>query len=295
VNEPTPAAAAPRFDAVPYRSAGSSPFGGTLLLFAGLAIAGLAVGLIASLVAQVLYLVVIFPIVMGLLVGGAGAVLVKRGKVRGPMAIAAASVLAAVVTMLGMHLGVYLKALREIDKQVPGIMAQALSDPMVFVRFVDSRAREGVTIGHGRARGGNGMNLGYAGSYIYWLVEMGFVGFIAFGLMRTASQQPLCELCQGWKKERTVGCLPDGNTDVASGALLEGHLLTLLQHTDPSGPTGLILKAASCPDCGPRSTVDVALVQVSLNAKGQQQWKEISRVSYPGDALAFLDAPKKPA
>ena len=293
-NETNPlSATAPRFEATPYRHSGSSPLGGMLLLFAGLSAAGLILGLIVSVVAQAIYLVVIFPVLMGLAVGAVGAALVKYGKVRGPVAVATASMLAAAFTMLGLHIGVYVRWLHEMDKQVPGIMARGLTDPMIFARFTDRRAVEGVTIGHG-GRGGNGMNLGYVGSYVYWLAEAGFVGFIAFGLMRTAAQRPLCDLCQGWKKEHTVGCLPDGPTDVVAGTLLEGHLLTLLQHTEQSGRTGLILKAATCADCGPRSTVDVALVQVSLNAKGQQQWKQITRVSYPGDVLAFLDALKKP-
>jgi hypothetical protein len=159
-------------------------------LFIALAVVGLLVGLVSSLVAQVIYLVAIFPLGMGLLVGGVGSALVRYRKVHGPVVVGAASVLAVALTMLGMHAGIYARALGEIEKQVPGIRARGLTDPMMFARFTDRRAMEGVVINRPGARDGSGTNLGYVGSYVYWLAEAVIVGLVVFQLMHSAGKGP---------------------------------------------------------------------------------------------------------
>jgi hypothetical protein len=294
--EPTPDQAAripeeapPRFDTEPYAVSGPTPVLGTLVLLVGLAIAGLAVGLIASVIEQWFNLIILFPIGMGLLVGAAGAGLVKLGKARSPAVILLATVLAAAITMFGLHYGGYLRWLNAVEEAaaMPGLFQHAMLNPRGFVRHVDDEATAGVTIGR---PGQKGMNIGYIGTYILWTVEVGIAGWMIFILMHTAAQAPLCEHCQTWKKERTLAHLPAGPPDLVMGPLVDGHLLALLGQASAPGADRLVLNAAICPVCGPESTVDTALVEVTENAKGNTQTKELCRVRYPGKVLKLLDA-----
>jgi hypothetical protein len=284
----------PRFDTEPYRVTGPSPLAGTLLLIAVLPVAGLLVGLLGSYISQWFNPVVLFPLAMGALVGGMGWVLVKAGKARGPVVLEVATVLTAGVTILGLHYGQYFRQLNAWEQQFPGILARGVSSPREFGRYIDREAEDGVTIGKPDI-GNKVINLGYVGSYIYWIVEAGFVGFMIFVLLRLGAEAPLCELCQRWKKERMLGLLSDRPPDLVSGLLLDGHVLTLLKQARLYGEEGLVLKAAACPACGPEASVDVALEQLTRNAKGQKQTKKLERVRYPGEVLAFLDARSGPA
>src|SRR5262245_13177445 len=81
---PTPAAL-PRFDTKPYQTTGPAPLLGILLLCTVLPVTGFLVGLLASVIARWFYFVVLFPVIMGFLVGGVGWLLVKVGKARGPV------------------------------------------------------------------------------------------------------------------------------------------------------------------------------------------------------------------
>ncbi|MFT3878792.1 MAG: hypothetical protein QM703_03915 [Gemmatales bacterium] len=95
-----------------------------------------------------------------------------------------------------------------------------------FFDYIDFAAHEGVTIQHGAGRQG-GMNLGYYGTYIYWLVETLIVAGIVFGMTRRPAQEPFCHLTNEWK---TAKCgdnffvpIEVGSTTAAT-ALKEGEL-----------------------------------------------------------------------
>jgi hypothetical protein len=284
-----------RFDAEPYRITGPAPLAGMLLLIIALPAAGLAIGLLTSYIAQWLYLVILFPFAMGALAGGVGWVLVRVGKAHTPAILWSATVLTALATILGLHFGHYLRALNAAEQQVPGVLARGISDPSMFGRYIDNSAEEGVTIARRHRRGDKSLNLGYVGSYIYWAAEAGFIGYVLFLILRSAAQASLCEHCRRWKNERLLGQLPEGPPDLFGGSLLDGNLLTLLEHTTAAGQEGLVLKAAICPSCKAEATVDIALVEVTRNSKGYKRTRQLDRVRYPGDVLAFLDAPSKPA
>jgi hypothetical protein len=285
-----------RFNTEPYRVTGPSPPAGTLLLVMVLPAAGFLIGLVTSLFAQWLYLTVVYPIAMGSLAGVVGWALIRIGKARGPIVIGVATVLTAATTMLGLHFGIFMRRMSLLDNQQPGLRATALSNPKFFFLDMNQRAEEGVTIrkpGSGWARG-RGVNVGYAGSYVYWAVEVALAGLMVWTILRAAAERPLCEICRRWKAERLLGTLPRTQPDLVLGPLRDGHLLALLADAEPVGPEGLRLKAAFCPECEARATVDVALDEVGLNARRRRQTKRFERVRYAGDVLAFLDARRGP-
>jgi hypothetical protein len=284
----------PRFDTEPYRLTNAHPPLGTLLLLTALPAAGVLIGLLTSIVAQRLYLVVLFPALMGLAAGGVGWVLVKVGKARGPALIATAAGITAIAMMAGFHFGVFLHVVNEEIKNQPDIQMADLVDLKTFANFIDARAEDGVTIGK-PGREDKGINLGYAGSYVYWLAEIGFAGYVIFVTLRTAASTPLCERCRRWKREWQLKLLPATAPEVVREPLHEGDLLTLLTRWPATGAEGLALKAAACPTCGPEGTVDVALEVVRVNHKGGQVAERVDCVRYPGTVLPFLDSWRGPA
>jgi hypothetical protein len=284
--EPPPA---PRFDTEPYRVVNPAPFLGTMVLLFVLPVAGLVIGLVASVIAQWFYLVILFPVGMGVLAGLVGMFLVTVGKARGTFVLLSAAVAVAATTVLGLQFGKFIRFLNVLEEKHPGVRAMALRDPSAFRKFMDFQAEQGVTIGR-PGRGDKGMNLGYAGSYIYWLVEAGLVGVMAFTLMRAAASVPLCERCRRWKQERVLGQLPAVPAELVSGPLIDGELLTLLERATESGGEGFVLKVAACPECGPEACADVTLEQQTRNKKGEVATRQIGRVRYPGAVLPLLDA-----
>jgi hypothetical protein len=280
----------PRFDVEPYRDTRPLPVGGTLALLLGMSAAGLAVGSIASFVAQWFYLAVIFPLGMGLLAGGAGQYLVRMGKARGRLACGLAAVLTGVVTILAFHFGGFLRELAVAEPQAPGTRARALRDPAEFVRYVERRAEEGVTVGGSLLRRAKPMRWRHGEFYVYWGLEALVVTLAAVAPLRLASAVPPCERCGRWQEERPLGLVPHGPADEVTGPLRAGELLALLAAAAPPGDDGLLLKAAVCPGCGAEAPVVVSLERRKPDAKGRTDATPLDRVRYPGAVLPFLDA-----
>jgi hypothetical protein len=290
--QPAPASTAPRFDTEPYVVTGPTPVFGTLLLFTLLPLAGLLVGMLTSVIEQWIYLIILFPIGMGLIVGVVGNRLVKLGKARSAVVIWPAVAVAGIVTMLGLHYGGYLLWLNAFENanQNRGLLIGQFANPEMFVTYMDLQATAGVTIGHVGHPGDRGINLGYYGSIIYWIVEAGFATGMIFALISAAATAPLCEHCQSWKKERKLARLP-GQADMATGSLVDGHLLSLIGAGSRDGTGDLVVYAYVCPVCGPDATVEAALVHLTTNAKGTTHTKRLCCVRYPGQVLPLLDSP----
>lgn len=291
--EPAPAPPAPRFDAEPYRAEGAASLPSTLVLFLGLTAVAVPVGFLASFIGQWFYLVVIFALAIGALLGGAGILLVRWTKVRNPFVAGAAALAGAVAAMGAMHYATYFRDLRALDAQLPpGLRAalEAQGARFDFLHFMDRQARVGVIIGKPGQK--NGMNLGYVGSYIYWAVEAVFAAAVAFVMLRASAAAPFCSTCSRWKERRLLARLDTPDREQATDALREGELVRLLQGAWPVAGEGLLLRASTCPNCGSASPVDVALESHAKNAKGQKSVKELAHFTYPGDVLPFLDAPR---
>lgn len=277
----------PRFETMPYRpDGGFSPAGSAFMVCAAV-VSGLILGLIASVIGQWFYLVLVFPVAIGIGMGAVCVFAIQFGKVRSPMVAGLAGFLGGCMAMFTMHYGDYQRFLGEFEQQFPGIRQR-----MTFVDFMDLQATQGVTIG--KATAGNkdrGMNLGYTGSLIYWLVEALIVAGIAFAMARSSAAEPFCRQCRDWKEARTLGgvsIVPE----TATQALNAGDLSVLyhhLQKPDGTAPT-CVFQAAVCKDCGASATVDVKVSTATQNDKGEVQLAELAHVTYPGEALAVFEA-----
>ena len=151
------------------------------------------------------------------------------------------------------------------------------------------RVQVGVTISSTRGGGNDkGMTLGYAGSYIYWLIELGLMAGFAAAIPAVRAGQPFCARCDGWKTQHKLGVLFLGR-DAARDYLESGELWRLADPREPPGEGPLTLTEWWCPHCLEASPVDVRLDQTVQKKKGVKQFKVGFR-TFPGEALPVLRA-----
>lgn len=295
--EATPAGPIP---VQPYVSDGQFSANSLLMLATGMLIVGAILGVAAHFVEQIFWLILVFPIGIGFLLGMAGIKMVKLWHVRSPMIGAVVGLVGGVTAMLCMHYAGYLHYRNEIEKNesIQQIMAMSPADqaevvagskePMQtqylidslhnFKGYMDFVAYKGVEISN---HGGTPMNLGYWGSYIYWLVEIGIVAAVSLGVLKAECGKPYCAACGAWKKETTLGGL-DSDSNQAAAALSAGDL-AILKTCGPSQQlTNLMLYAASCPVCnGAQSPTDLRLVKFVPQAKGKAKQEVVKFVTIP--------------
>lgn len=93
----------PRFPTTPYRPEGGfTTFGFLLLLLASL-LAGMVLGVLAGFVSRWIYLILIFPVLIGLGVGAAGYLAIRVGKVRNVTLGSMSGLLGGFFAMVSMH------------------------------------------------------------------------------------------------------------------------------------------------------------------------------------------------
>lgn len=298
--EPVPEAALPpptRFEVQPYAPDGNFPPMGLGLTLGGGLAAAIFVGFVASFIGQWFYLVLLFPVFIGLALGGIGTAFIKAGKLRNPLLAGIAAGLSGVMAMATMHYVDYQRFLDEMAKGITievGKGAEAitidrseLAKHISFANYIDMMATQGVTISRA-AHNDKGMNLGYIGSYIYWLVEMAVVAGMAWAIMRKTASAPFCVECNSWKNEHPLVMVTVPTESMAVQAIQEGDVLKLLSCAGPIQTEGLLLKTAICPHCRAEGEVDISLDRLTKNSKGQQQTTTVARTTYPGEVLQFL-------
>lgn len=316
-----------------YTPDGGISFGGALQLVGFLGLAGIILGAIASFVSRFFYMVILFPIAIGLCVGWVGKRCITAFRIRRPRTCGVAGFIAGCLAMLSMHhfdyqhwqstleadvaaAGAELTSLQAVARDADRIKSDPSAIPegdradvLEFIAelddnpelrrallvdsvwsYIDFAAHQGVELKRGGG-GGNGVNLGYVGSYIYWGIEALIVAGVAFGVMAGQAGQPFCSACDAWKVGQTLG--PLSQPTHVRAALDDGVLnLFTLDPADTGDKVQVTL--FRCPHCDDAGDVDVRLEQLTLNSKGELQTKQILQVTYPGDAYEALVAACSP-
>jgi len=276
-----------RFDAEPFRPDGVVPLGGLALLLVGVALTAVTLGFVLSFVGQWLYLPIIFAMVAGTLLGGAGRALGSAGRIRNSVVAGTVAALGALGMMYSMH---YFDYHREI-----GNPAWQGRPPDNVFQYIDLEAQAGIVLRKleppGAFPGVNpGFNLGYVGSYVYFGLETFLAAGIALAIARTGASAPFCRACGAWKKVRTLAGLPFVTLQTAVAAVREGAVLDLLDAGAPLGRGDkLFLVVFVCPRCGGDGTVVVAVKQITVHPNGGKSHKIVGHSLYPGEVLALLD------
>lgn len=308
------------FDVAPYRPDGGLNLAVSLQLTGILGLIGIVLGVVASFVARYFWFVAVFPILIGCVIGGAGSVCIKRFHIRHAAFCGLAGLLAGILAMLAMHYfdlqnyeatlranigpdaDKYIEVARNIDAieqpdsgaspEYLQIAAELRNDPLslqylqidTLQEFLDAQAEEGVEIGRG-ARGGGNINLGYYGSYIYWLLEACLVGGFAFGIMRGSASEPYGSTCMQWKPQGVPGLYAHPEAVVAA---LQTGRLERFAITDLVDQPVARITHFPCATCGDEAPVDVTVEQLTRNKKGEVAIKKLAKLTFPAGSLEAL-------
>jgi len=310
-NQPvSPAGPPSRFDTIPYRpDRGFTPTNSALLLgiFLG---AGTVLGIIAFYVSKMIWLVMVFPVLIGAILGGIGIWVVKRHKIRHPALAGVAGFLGGCLAMLAMHYAEYLEFRSQVQPivapflQLPDDMREALraagprAQPLKmyesFFGFMDGAAEIGVEIKSTRG-GGKETNLGYVGSWIYWGLEVLIIAGISFAMVRSKASEPFCTDCGTWKNRVQIAAM--GVTgDRLDQTVRDGEPWAVLKDgSPPPEREAADLYVDVCPHCQEKAPFEVQTVRRMWNKKREIKGvKNYARVTYPSEALPVLLAQFQP-
>jgi hypothetical protein len=289
-SDATPLPDLPRFEATRFRAGGTAPPGGLLLaLTYGLG-AAVTAGVAVSFVGQWFYLILLYPIAIGVAVAAAVTAGCRQGKVSAPLAAAVVGGLCGAAAMFTNHYCDYQRLVRELADSPNPLVRQA-AVAITFTDYMDFAAKAGVTItGHG---GGKGSNLGYVGSFIYWGVELLIAVGMAAALAWAGASEPFCTDCRRWKKARPLAVVSQPGP-AAADALLAGELTRLAAPIAAPDSIPCALTAAVCPACGADGPVDVKLTHTFKDKKGNNRTRTLAHATYPGAALPVFEALARP-
>jgi hypothetical protein len=291
-----------------YSAEGGFRTDGLLRLLIALSVAGIALGVATHFVAKLIYLVLIFPALIGVCLGALGTQLVKSGHIRDPWLGAGAGFLGGVFAMFVMHYASYYEFRGDVTSKVPAeVMAMSDADLATalestqdeqetiaviraaksFTSFMGMQARQGVRISN---HGGSPMNIGYYGSLIYWLIEILVVAGIALSMMYESASAPYCTQCETWKEHEPLAAIT-GDKELAAAGVKDGDPSKIAASGPVPNATGLrMLYRALCPKCGgARSPVDVKLMEFIPQKKGEAKKKTLAHASWPGEALSAIE------
>lgn len=266
----------PRFETQPYQSDGGVNPVGVVLMTTLVVVAGLFLGVTASLVSRLFYLILIFPVAIGIGTGAAGMWGVKIGKVRNVFITGLIGFLGGCVAMFTMHYCDYLHAL----DQLPEVVQQQVN----FIDYIDATAEQGVSISRATSSS-KGINLGYVGTYIYYAVEVLIVAVISLICGITAAAAPFCGRCNTWKTEYALGHV-ENPPHHAVKAVVDGELHALQPSLAVNSFVQTIVHV--CPNCRDKAPIELKVQRLTRNEKNEEKTEELIHRTYPGEALAVV-------
>jgi hypothetical protein len=272
---PAPAEAAPpappqysvtKFEA----TTGGNPIGLIVPLGVGV-VAAVVFAVVAVIVREFFWLLVVFPALHGLAVGGVIGLAARLVKTRLPLALLAIGLGCALLSWLGIYLLWYV-----------AFIADPKNPQVGFFGFMDHQATLGVKIG--KPGQGGGSNLGYVGTIIYWVVEAVITGVAGAAVALAPVMSPFCPGCNAWKRKRVLGPFLVEPT-VAAGAVAAGVPAGVVAPAE--GKKKVTLSVYACPHCEDEGTIDVSMDGSHTEGKQTMTYKVF--MTYPGEALAEFE------
>lgn len=129
----------PPFDVTPYRPDGGFTPKNSALLLGGYLFAGAVLGIVAYFVSKAIWLILIFPLLIGFILGGIGIAIVQKTKIRNPVLAGIAGFLGGCLAMLVMHYATYLEFRSNSQEQDPQRVALLEMDEAQRAKEVDKR------------------------------------------------------------------------------------------------------------------------------------------------------------
>lgn len=267
-----------------------------LLAVAVMLLTGIAIGTLVGLFSNFIYLILLFPLGMGLL----GALVISKvltvGKIRYFLAGITLAILMSFAIYGALHFTQYLMFRAEVkDLMVETMVEQGMeANPEIanvlvdyaleeetgstgFGGYILYEAKIGISIG--RAFSSSEFNLGPGLTWIYWLIELGIIAYLCISPVKDITRQPFCETCDKWYgKEKHLGGKPNANSAI---------LTRLIEIKDYSGLGRELEKETNLPsvelyvrDCATCTTSAslLSLKRISQGAKGTLRYEPFLQI-----------------
>jgi hypothetical protein len=276
-----------------YVSSGKFSGAGLVSLFGISIICAVVLGFLVYMVSLLFYLLLLFPIGWGLLLGLSASAGVKAGKCRNAALAALVALLCAGLTYATFH---HLKN-REVRKNIQGLIAKAAQEKTFDLQgaSVESayeqwllnetgkkgfwgemafRAKAGMNI----SKTGSGSSKDHApmitgvGMYIYWGIELAVIAGVALLLPWAAAREVYCEECQEWYRKAPLATLDLGKVPSAVEALATRDMSAFGACVGPGA--GGYVTLQKCPSCqaAPLNVIVEASVR---DQKGKETRKNV--------------------
>jgi hypothetical protein len=251
-----------------YRPSNHVPPAGLLLLITTAVAGGLGAGVITYFVSREVYLIILFPILLGLGVGWIMAMAVQIGKVRAPLVAGAFGVVMALILYGTYRYAEYYWRFRsDFKRQVEKTFGQKITDDEYqrfeditlqdevgakgFAGYIRLTAREGIMFTRATSSSDSGVTLKGTVLYLYWMLEIAAIGFFAAVGAARSARKPFSEQSGEWYgKAARVGTLPAELVStfverVQQGQLAQaGALVTAEARTPPRTDVAVYRSAA---------------------------------------------------
>ncbi len=251
----------------------------------------LLMGFLASSIGFYLYVFVLFPIVVGVCVGGAVQAGFFLGKIRSMSIALLLGTICGISAMGAMHHFDNVRWLRENPNGAPG------ADNSGFFETLTRRADQGFFMVSNRLHlRNNSARISGVVAYFYWLLEGLIATVFACGIPVALAIVPVCRECHTRKIQRLIGFVlvgVDGRSSSADFRCIEAFKLGDLayfatvppaqQHTAIFG-----FAALACPKCSHLSEVEIRLFKTSPAAANRPSQTTIAASSYPHEAEDYL-------
>lgn len=226
-------------------------------------VGGLLFGALTYLVFSYLWLIVLFPIIIGFLVGFVYAWIIRVFRVRSIIAV----VLAGVATSVLIYLTSFYLQYRDFQT-LPG------AEDVSFWSFMQLNASSGFTIGK---FGGDGIPVNGIFFWLYTLAEIGVTGFIIVTAGAEMSEQPFCEQCKNWYQSgQLIGSvaleqIPEFDRAIQKADYQQASALIQAEY---SGPERLDVYLARCKNSAHDLILRVDQVETEKDkAKKKELWR----------------------
>ncbi len=289
-----------------------------VFLFTGLlSIAGLITGLVFGLIRPFVWIVILFPCLIGVIHSVAGRKLVRQLVVRHLAGLAIACLVSATLSLTLTHYITYLFAQQQIvsDMGISGAFYQKVAHNYEVhqvntekstqveeaIRYFDanpdmlSRARiqsfsdylyyvttNGLVFGFSSEK--PLVQLGATGTGIYLILEIFLAAIVPLIIFRSETNHPFCNWCGSWKMKQTFG--PFTNREEVLQVLENGEL-KIFEYVEVAGPNDIFVAFHTCPRCQNKSPVDVTIHAVDPRTK-EASSSIMSRMTYPEKAYTSL-------
>ncbi|WP_299487162.1 hypothetical protein [Acaryochloris sp. IP29b_bin.137] len=276
----------------PYRPSNTVPGTGWVWLLALSTLGGVVVGGAIAFIARWLYLLLIFPALMGFTSGGSTAIAIKRGKVRNPWVGLLFGLLTGLITYGSYQGGEYFFTQQSFAKQIEAEFGQdidpaeanALIDAFWqeqtgssgFLGYLKYAAKQGISIGR-VGSSGDGLPLNETFTWLYWLIELAIIEAISLAIAKPAAEEPFCETCEQWYAQgQRIGTVADDRSEIFLNTVQADQMVqaaTYIQAKTVAHPR-LEVDLRQCSGCD-RGEVALEVQRYSENKEGEGKRSQV--------------------